>query len=110
MASAVISGDSLYGKSHLKRGQFFRLDPLTGDILWLGPPRMGEYAAFLTIPGHIVVLKDDATLEILAADEDEYLRAASYKVAESPTWAAPVILTDGVLVKDRTKLFRWSFE
>jgi outer membrane protein assembly factor BamB len=109
MASAVISGDSLYGKSHLKRGQFFRLNPVTGDILWLGPPRMGEYASFLTIPGHIVALKDDGTLEIIPAGEETYRSIASYDVANSPTWAAPVLLTNGVLIKDRTKLFRWSF-
>ena len=109
MASAVMSGDSLYGLSHLKRGQFFRLDPETGNIIWFGPPRMGEYATFLTIPGHIVALKDDGTLEIIPADEDSYRSVASYKVANSPTWAAPVLLTDGVLIKDRTKLYKWSF-
>ena len=109
MSSAVMSGDSLYGHSHLKRGQFFRLDPKTGDILWLGPPRMGEYATFLTIPGHIVALRDDATLEIFASGEDEYLRIATYEVANSATWTAPVLLKNGVLIKDRTKLYRWRF-
>jgi outer membrane protein assembly factor BamB len=109
MASAVVSGDSLYGLSHLKQGQFFRLDAKTGDILWLGPPRMGEYATFLTFPGHIVALRDDTILEIIPAAEDEYRTVASYEVGESPTWVAPVLLTDGVLVKDRTTLFRWGF-
>ena len=110
MASAIINGNSLYGKSHLKRGQFFRLDPMTGDLIWLGPPRMGEYATFLTIPGHVIVLKDDTTLEILAAGTNDYEAVASYRVAETPTWAAPVLLQDGFLIKDRTKLFRWTFK
>lgn len=109
MASAIINDDSLYGKSHLKRGQFFRLDPMTGEPIWLGPPRMGEYATFLSLPGFVIVLKDDTTLEILAAGTDDYQKIANYKVAESPTWAAPVLLKDGFLVKDRTNLFRWSF-
>ena len=110
MASAIINGDSLYGKSHLKRGQFFRLDPMTGQPIWLGPPRMGEYATFLSIPDHILILKDNTTLEIIKAGTEDYEPVASYRVAESPTWAAPVLLKDGFLVKDRTKLFKWSFE
>ena len=110
MASALINGDSLYGKSHLKRGQFFRLDPKTGEPIWLGPARMGEYATFLSIPGHVLVLKDDATLEVLKADAEDYERIAVYPVAESPTWAAPVLLRNGFLIKDRSKLFKWSFD
>ena len=109
MASAVVSGDSLYGLSHFRQGQLFRLDIDSGDIIWRGPSRMGEYATFLTIPGYIVVLRDHAVIEFVAADEDAYRSVISYEVAESPTWAAPVLLADGVLVKDRTKLFRWKF-
>ena len=109
MSSAVINGDSFYGHSHLKRGQFFRLDPSTGSILWLGPPRMGDYATFLTIPGHTIVLRDNAVLEVIAATKDEYLPVASYQVADRATWTAPVLLTDGILVKDRTRLYKWSF-
>ncbi|MBC9866311.1 MAG: PQQ-binding-like beta-propeller repeat protein [Opitutae bacterium] len=108
MASAVVSGNSLYGKSQFKRGQFFRLDIVSGKTIWLGPPRMGDYAAFLTFPGHILVLKDNAILEIFAAGEPDYRPIASYQVADSPTWAAPVLLSHGVLVKDRTKLLHWS--
>lgn len=110
MASAIIHGDSLYGKSHLKRGQFFRLNPLTGETIWLGPPRMGEYATFLSIPGHVIVLKDDTTLEILETGTDDYQPVASYQVAKTPTWAAPVLLKDGFLVKDRTTLYKWVFK
>lgn len=109
MASAILNGDSLYGLSHFRQGQFFRLDVETGDIIWTSASRMGEYATFLSILGHVVVLRDDAVLDVLVAGENEYRSVASYEVAESPTWAAPSLLTDGVLVKDRTKLFRWRF-
>jgi hypothetical protein len=29
-------------------------------------------------------------------------------VADSPTWAHPVVLADGVLIKDAKTLSRWS--
>ncbi len=109
MASAVISGDSLYGKSQYKQGQFFRLDPMTGEIIWLGPPRMGEYATFLTIPGHIVALRDHGILEIFSSGKDAYRPVASYEVSNLPTWTAPVLLTDGFLIKDQTRLTRWKY-
>jgi outer membrane protein assembly factor BamB len=109
MASAVASGDSLYGKSHFKQGQFFRLDIETGDIVWTGPARMGEFASFLVVDEHLIALRDDATIEVIPVGESEYRSIATYEVAESPTWAAPVLLKDGILVKDRRTLFKWSF-
>lgn len=109
MASAVAAGDSLYGKSHFRQGQFFRLDIETGEIVWTGPARMGEFASFVVIPGHLIALRDDATIEIIPTGETEYRSIANYEVAESPTWAAPVLLKDGILVKDRQTLFKWSF-
>ncbi len=110
IASAVVNGNSLFGKSHFRQGQFFRLDTETGEDIWRGPSRMGEYATFLSIDDQVVILKDDATLEIIEADSDAYEPIISYEIAESPTWAAPVLLADGFLIKDRTKLFRWRFE
>lgn len=109
MASAIVNGDSLFGKSHFRQGQFFRLDIETGVIIWRGPSRMGEYATFLALDEQIIILKDDATIEVVDAKSPTYQPIISYEVAESPTWAAPVLMTDGFLVKDRTKLFRWRF-
>ncbi len=70
---------------------------------------MGEYATFLAIPDHVMILRDDATIEVLRSEGEEYRTVASYEVAESPTWTAPILLMDGILVKDRRKLFRWKF-
>lgn len=109
MASAILSEGSLYGLSHFRQGQFFRMDPMTGEVIWTGLSRMGEYATFLAITGHVVVLRDDATLDVLVAGENEYRPAASFEVGESPTWTAPVLLQNGILVKDRRNLYRWKF-
>ena len=109
MASAILSEGSLYGLSHFRQGQFFRMDPETGEVIWTSPSRMGEYATFLAIPDHVMILRDDATIEVLRSEGEEYRTVASYEVAESPTWTAPILLMDGILVKDRRKLFRWKF-
>jgi outer membrane protein assembly factor BamB len=108
MSSAVINGNHLYGFSHYRLGQLFCLDTETGDIVWEGPGRSGDNATFLSIPDHIIALLDNGQLQIIAAGGKEFKKVASYTVAESPTWAAPVLLENGILIKDRDSLTYWS--
>ena len=63
---------SLYGQSHLSLGQFFRLDPTNGKVIWLSDSRMGQYATFLTIPGYIFALKDEGVLDSFPSGKDNY--------------------------------------
>ena len=109
MSSAVVSDDLLFGFSHFDRGRLFCLDLKTGEVRWQGPGRTGENVALLAIPGYIVALINDGELQIIAARGDRFEKVASYRVAESPTWAPPVLLASGILVKDRQTLTRWSF-
>ena len=108
MSSAVINGNHLYGFSHYRLGQLFCLDTETGDIVWEGPGRSGDNATFLSIPDHIIALLDNGQLQVIAAGGKEFKKVASYTVAESPTWAAPVLLENGILIKDRDSLTYWS--
>lgn len=108
MSSAVVNGDLLYGFSHYGQGRLFCLDIKTGEVLWQGPGRTGENVALLAIPGHIVALVNDGELRIIAARGDRFETVASYRVADDSTWAHPVLMTDGVLVKDHQTLTLWS--
>ncbi len=109
MATAVINGDYLYGLSHFSKGRLFCLELATGDVLWQSKPRVGDNATFLSIPGHIVVLTDRGKLQFYTADGQATKQVASYEVSEEATWAAPVLLDSGVLIKDHNRLTRWSF-
>jgi outer membrane protein assembly factor BamB len=108
MSSAVINGNHLYGFSHYSLGQLFCLDAETGKVVWEGPGRSGDNATFLSIPNHIIALLDDGELQVIAAGSNDFKKVASYTVAESPTWAAPVLLENGILIKDRDSLTYWS--
>ncbi len=110
MSSAVVNGDLLYGFSHYGRGRLFCLDVASGEVLWQGPGRTGENAMLLSIPGHVVALINDGELEIIAARGDRFEKVASYRVAEGATWAPPVLLDGGVLVKDLRTLTLRSLE
>lgn len=108
--SPVLNGNSLIGLSPLKKGQFFALDATTGKTLWQGPGRMGEYAAILNLGGkYLLLLLNDGNLVVLPANASEYLPAAQYTVAASPTWAHPAVVGRRILVKDQTSLISLAY-
>ena len=109
MSTAVVNGNLLYGFSHYASGRLFCLDIDTGEILWHGPARTGQNVTFLAIPGLVVALINDGQLQIIAAKGDGFDKVASYRVSESQTWAPPVLLEGGILVKDHDTLTRWSW-
>lgn len=108
MSTAIIHGDSLYGLSHYGRGRIFRLDAKTGKVHWQGPPRTGNHAMFLSVPGHVLALKNNGRLSVIKAGGAAYTTAADYRVSKSPCWAPPVLLREGLLVKDKETLSLWS--
>jgi outer membrane protein assembly factor BamB len=109
MASAIVAEGFLYGLSHYGQGRLFCLDPENGGILWQGSPRTGPYATFLSFSGHVLTLSHQGRLVIFKASPKGFQSVASYALSESSTWAAPVLLKDGILVKDAENLTLWTF-
>src|SRR5258706_6198688 len=110
MNSPVLSGDLIFGLSHKNKGQFFCLDARTGTTLWTGPPREGDNAAMLVSAGSLLALKNDGELLVAKPDGKSFDVIRRYAVANSPTWAHPLVLADGVVIKDLKTLARWSVE
>ena len=105
MSTPVLQGNTLLGFSALKKGQFFELDADTGKTLWQGPGRMGENAALLNVGGSaFLALTNDANLIVLPVNAKEYAPSVQYTVANSPTWAHPVVVGNRILIKDETTL------
>ena len=66
---------------------------------------------FLSIPGHIVALVNNGQLQVISATGDQFKKVASYSVAENSTystWAPPVLVEGGILIKDNHTLKLWS--
>jgi len=101
----VMEGNVLYGFSVLKKGQFFALDAETGKTLWQGPGRTGENAAILDLGGKaLLLLTNEAKLIVQPIDKKEYAPSVEYTVADSETWAHPVVIGNRILIKDQTTL------
>ena len=109
MASAVVADGFLYGLSHYGQGRLFCLDPGNGKVLWQGPPRTGPYATFLSFPGHVLTLSHQGRLTVFKAFPKAFRPVAIYALSKHSTWAAPVLLKDGILVKDAETLSLWTF-
>jgi|SRR5579883_2087853 len=110
MNSPVVVGDLLFGFSHLKKGQIFCLDAATGKTLWTGSPRSGDNAAMLASASTLYSLTPDAKLLIAHPTMKGLNEVRQYDIADSATWAHPVILADGFLIKDLKSLTRWSVQ
>lgn len=108
MSSPVVHGDWLFGFSPRQKGRYFCADAKTGKTLWQTEGRQGENAALLAAGPNLFVLQDDATLLIVKPTEKNFEVVQRYQVADSPTWAHPVVLQNQLLIKDATSLTLWK--
>jgi len=107
LSSPVLADGKLYGFSHRRKGQFFCLDAATGRTLWLSEGRQGENAALLAGGGALFLLTTDGEMIVAARDPAAFRPLVRWKVAESATWAHPVVGDGVVLVKDVDSLALW---
>jgi len=108
MSTPVLKGDRFFGFSEKRRGQFVCVDANTGKTLWSGDGRQGENAALLD-GGHVILaLNTRAELIVFKASDRDYEELARYQVAETPTWAHPVISGRTLFVKDLKSVIQWK--
>jgi outer membrane protein assembly factor BamB len=110
MSSPVLHKDMLWGFSHYKRGQYFSLDARLGQVRWLGAGRQGENAAMLRSNDVFFLLNDQGQLQIARATDQGFVSLAQYQVSNTPTWAHPVVINNGILVKNLNSLVLWSVD
>lgn len=109
-STPVLVGDKLYGLSYANRGQFFAMEARTGKTIWTSEGRMAMGAAMLDVGENLFALTTDAKLIAMMRNAGEYKPVANYKMADSPTWATPVLWGKNILVKDESNLTLWRVE
>jgi outer membrane protein assembly factor BamB len=103
--SSPVFGDGLiYGHSSKKKGQFFAIDAKTGAVRWTTEGREGEHASVLLTPQHVVFLTNGADLIVVKRATPAFTVERRYEVAETSTFAMPVLLGSNILVRDATGL------
>jgi outer membrane protein assembly factor BamB len=110
MNSPVLEGDHLFGMSSKRKGQYFCMEAATGKVLWATEGREGFNAAILNAKDALLILTSDANLIVAKKSAKAFEQVAKYSVADSATYAHPVVLGKRVLVKDDGAISLWSFE
>ena len=110
MSSPVISGDLMFGMSQRRKGQLFCADPANGNLNWTNNGRMGDNAAFIVAGNAILMLTTNADLYVFNNEKKALKITAQYKVADSATWAHPVLVGKSLLTKDVETLSCWHIQ
>ena len=94
-----------YGFSYRQKGQFFAVDAKSGETLWSGPGRAADNASLVHAGGFLFLLKEDGELMVTEPNTSFYFDVIrQYTVANSPTWAHPVIVGSSLYIKDAETL------
>ena len=110
MASPVTDGERIYGFSNRRKGQYFAQDPATGKVLWQDEGRGGQNSV-LTMAGEwLLAVSTASELKVGRWHDDALVWEKTYSVADSPIWAQPAWLEDGMLIKDAKHLTRFTLQ
>lgn len=108
MSTGVVGGNTLYGFSHRNSGQYFAIDANSGQTLWLSEPRQAENAAVVRSGNLWFTLDTLAELKVVRANPKQFEIVKRYTVADSATWAQPVLAGQRILVKDLSTISLWT--
>ncbi len=110
MSTGVVVGDNLFGFSPRNSGQFFGVDANTGQTLWLSEGRQGDNAAVVRAGDLWFALEADAELIVARGNPMQFEILRRYTVADSATWAQPVLSGQRVFVKDVNSITLWTLD
>jgi hypothetical protein len=79
-------------------------------VLWLGTPREATNTAVVKAGELLFLLNDDAELIVARANRNAFEPLKRYTVAESATWAQPLISRNRIFIKDANSLTLWTLD
>ncbi|HZT78739.1 MAG TPA: PQQ-binding-like beta-propeller repeat protein [Gemmataceae bacterium] len=112
----VVKDGFVYGISN--RNQLFCINARDGKTAWTRPLGAGGggrrgpsgYGSVVDAGPVLFALTPSAELVVFATGGKEFKEVAKYKVADSQTYAYPVVSGNRVFVKDRDSLTLWTIE
>jgi len=106
----VLKDGFLYGFSD--KGSLFCMDAKTGKACWTDATKRGQgnFAAVLDAGACLFALPSNSELVVLKPDDKAFTELAKYKVAETATYATPVISGKRIFVRDQDAVVLWTIE
>ena len=107
--SPVLKDGLLFGFSN--RNHLFCINAKSGKLAWTDTQRgRGGFAAVLDAGSVMLALPSNSQLIAFKPSDKGYAELARIKVADTPTYAYPVVAGASVFVKDKDALTMWAFE
>jgi outer membrane protein assembly factor BamB len=102
----VLKGGQIYGFS--QNGALFCLDAHGGKTLWTAEQGGRSYGTIVDAGPVLLALTPKGDLTVIEPSDKEYKKVASYKVADTETYAYPVAADKGLFVKEKDSLSLWN--
>jgi len=105
----VLKDGLLFGLSN--RGNLFCIDAKSGKTAWTDATRRGRgFAAMIDAGSVILALPNTSELIAFKPSGEAYAELATIKVADTPTYAHPLIAGKRVFVRDKDAVTMWTIE
>ena len=105
-SAPVFAGDTVYGISNKRKGQFVALNAATGDVRWATEGREGDHASVLLTGEHLLFMTNAGDLVVARRDAGKFTEERRIQIAEGETWAVPAFVQGGLVVRDASGLLR----
>jgi outer membrane protein assembly factor BamB len=106
--SPVLKGGQVYGLS--QNGALFCLDARNGKTLWTTELGGRGFGSIVDAGSALLALTPKGELVVFEPSDKEYKKVASYKVADSETYAYPIAAGKGLFVKDKEAISFWTVD
>jgi outer membrane protein assembly factor BamB len=109
-STPVLANGFLFGLSN--RGNPFCLNAKTGQTAWTSDAALdrGSFGPLINAGSVLLALPSSSELIAFAPSDKQYTELARIKVADTPTYAFPVIAGNRVFVKDQDAVTLWTVE
>ena len=105
----VLKDGLLFGLSD--RGNLYCINTKDGSTAWTDATEHGRgFAAIVGAGSAMLALPSTSELIVYKPDGKAYSEVAKYKVAETPTYAHPIISGKRIFVKDQDSVAMWAIE
>ncbi len=107
--SPVLKDGLIYGLS--QRGNFFCIDAKTGKTLWTDPTGgRGGFGSIVDAGPVLLALTAKSQMTVFQPGDKEYSEVAAIKVADTATYAYPLLAGKRLYVKDQDSVTAWAVE
>ncbi len=106
----VLEDGLLYGLS--AQGSFFCLNAKTGKTAWIDTAvtDKGGFGTLLDVGAAILALPSNGELIAFKPTDAAYTELARIKVADTPTYASPIVAGNRIFIKDADSITLWTLK